>query len=153
MHMTDNSAERRLLRVTDRARESSDKRLSRKVEAYLKGEPMNSSSAASRPCDGEERRQFNRLAITSEVLVRRIGGFNFQVPLKDVSTAGCRVEMLEPCELEDSVIARFPQLEPLGSRVCWTQGTTTGLQFQTSIHPAVLDMLLTRLSESELAPA
>jgi hypothetical protein len=57
--------------------------------------------------------------------------------------------MLEPTEVGDPVIARLPQLEPLGSRVCWAEGATTGMQFLTTIHPAVFDMLLTRISSGE----
>ena len=98
-----------------------------------------------------ERRRYGRTVLSSEALVRKMGGFNFEVALKDISTNGCRVEMLEPCEVGDCAITRFPQLEPLGSHVCWVQGTTTGMQFSTSIHPAVFDMLLTRLCEDAVA--
>ena len=62
-----------------------------------------------------------------------------------------RPRRLEPCGIGDSLITRFPHLEPLGSRVCWAEGTTTGVQFLTSIHPAVFDMLLSRLSEDAVA--
>ena len=51
----------------------------------------------------------------------------------------------------DAIIARFPQLEPLGSRVCWTRGTTTGIEFQTKIHPAVFDHLVGRLDMATAA--
>lgn len=88
------------------------------------------------------------MTLNSNIIVRRVGSFNFEVALRDVSTGGCRVELLEPSEVGDPVIARFPQLEPLGSRVCWAQGTTTGVQFLTSIHPAVFDALLNRLPAS-----
>ena len=92
-----------------------------------------------------ERRQSQRIATCSEVLVRRIGGFNFNVAMKDISTGGCRVEMLEPSEVGDRVIARLPKLEPLGSSVKWAQGTITGVEFLSKIHPAVFDLLLKRL--------
>ena len=92
-----------------------------------------------------ERRQCERVATSSEVMVRRIGGFNFNVALKDISTGGCRVEMLEPSQVGDRVIARLPKLEPLGSSVKWAQGTTTGVEFQSKIHPAVFELLLKRL--------
>jgi hypothetical protein len=97
-----------------------------------------------------ERRQSERIATASEVLVRRIGGFNFSVALKDISTSGCRLEMLEPTEVGDRVIARLPQLEPLGSRVKWTRGTTSGVEFTSGIHPAVFESLLSRLAEAAI---
>ena len=97
------------------------------------------------PSREHERRCLKRVAINSEMIVRRIGGFNFEVALRDVSAHGCQVELIEACEVGDAIIARFPQLEPLGSRVCWTRGTTTGIEFQTKIHPAVFDHLLGKL--------
>ena len=60
--------------------------------------------------------------------------------------------MLHPGAPGDPVIARLPQLEPLGSRVCWTEGGIAGVQFLRTIHPAVFDMLLTRLG-TDSAPA
>lgn len=152
MPMTDRSAERRLLNISDRARSAAQKRPSAKVQAYLNNEPAPESSSLNDVLDPKiERRRSRRTAILSGALVRRVGGFSFEVALKDLSVGGCRVEMLEPCEVGDDAITRFPQLEPLGSRVCWTQGTATGLQFLTAIHPAVLDMLLTRLEAARPA--
>lgn len=143
--------ERRLARIKGRAHAAAQKIVPANVRAYLNREPV-AAVAAETPsrADGKtERRRSNRVGMTSEVLVRRLGGFNFNIALKDISRGGCRVEMLEPSEVGDPVIARLPQLEPLGSRVCWAEGTTTGMQFLTTIHPAVFDMLLTRISSGE----
>ena len=84
--------------------------------------------------------------MNSRVVIRPIGGFNCEVRLDDASITGCRVEMVEPVDVGESLIARFPQLEPLVAKVSWSKGTTAGLQFSKSIHPAVFDALLTRLS-------
>jgi hypothetical protein len=84
--------------------------------------------------------------LVSRVVVRPIGGFNCEVRLDDASAAGCRVEMVESVDVGESLIARFPQLEPLVAKVCWTKKTTAGLHFSKSIHPAVFDALLTRLT-------
>jgi hypothetical protein len=144
--------ERRLARVRGRARAGSEKLVPAKASAYLRGA---ASAATAVPgtqmtADGQtERRRCGRVQTHSEVLVRRLGGFNFNIALKDISSGGCRVEMMEPTAVGDPVIARLPQLEPLGSRVCWADGSTTGLQFLRTIHPAVLDMLLTRLANGE----
>jgi hypothetical protein len=98
-----------------------------------------------------ERRGLGRVPMRSEIIVRRIGGFNFEVALRDMSAHGCQIELIEACEVGDAIIARFPQLEPLGSRVCWTRGTTTGIEFQTKIHPAVFDHLVGRLDMATAA--
>jgi hypothetical protein len=141
------AVQRRLLRVRGRARAASEKPISPRVRAYLSGQPAMppaTEDIGDAP-DGTERRRSGRIALDSNILVRRLGSFNFEVALRDVSTGGCRVQLLEPSAVGDPVIARFPQLEPLGSRVCWAEGTTTGVQFLTSIHPAVFDSLLARL--------
>jgi hypothetical protein len=98
--------------------------------------------------DGIEgsRRRSRRVTVSDEVGIRRIGSFNFQAPMSDVSAGGCRVELIEAYDVGDRLVARLPKLEPLGARVCWTAGVTAGIEFLTTIHPAVFDSLLTRLS-------
>jgi hypothetical protein len=121
-----------------------------KVQAYLRGEPHPAAlTPAEREGSEEERRRFGRAPLRSEIVIRRIGGFNFHVALKDISSGGCRVEMIEPCAVGDAVITRLPELEPLGSCVCWSEGSTTGIEFLTVIHPAVFDALLARLPHKE----
>jgi hypothetical protein len=136
------SEERRLARVTGRARASCERPAPR---AVAKAVPPRKPSAAGERLDGEERRDCERIDLDSELMVRRIGGFNFQVRLENVSTAGCRIEMVEATEAGEAMIARFPALEPLGADICWTKGTTAGLNFSRPIHPAVFEALLGRL--------
>jgi len=92
-----------------------------------------------------DRRRFERAAVGSLIRVRPIGGFYHQVRVDDVSTAGCRVELVEDMELGEPLITRFPQLEPLVGAVRWKDGATSGLQFSRRMHPAVLDALVARL--------
>src|SRR5882724_4235967 len=93
-----------------------------------------------------DRRGCARTDVDSTIVVRPIGGFNNRVPLSDVSIAGCRVELLEPAELGESLITRFPELEPLVGELRWSEGATAGLRFTKHMHPAVLDALINRLS-------
>jgi hypothetical protein len=141
------TAHQRLTRIKDRARTNSERPLPPKVQAYLTGRPATvAAEASSEIPEGGERRRCDRVTLAANVVVRRLGGFNFEVELKDISAGGCKVVLPEACEIGDPVIARLPQLEPLGSRVSWADGMTTGVQFLTVIHPAVFDSLLTRLA-------
>jgi hypothetical protein len=154
MHLTADNPRRRLRRISRRAHAASDKSFSPRVEAYLKGDPVMIVSNIRPTEDGndvDERRASPRVAMSDEILVRRLGGFNFEVALRDLSSGGCRVEMLEPADVGDSAVARLPKLEPLGTRVCWADGTTTGLKFLTTIHPAVFEQLLTRMTQDAAA--
>ena len=92
-----------------------------------------------------DRRHCERVGVASSITVRPIGGFNHQVRVDDVSTAGCRVELIEEIELGEPLIARFPELEPLVGSVRWKYGATAGLEFSKRMHPAVLDAVVTRL--------
>lgn len=99
-----------------------------------------------------DRRSAARWSVPGfQLLVRRIGGFSFDLELENVSTSGCRVEMVEECATGEDVITRFPQLEPLGGWVRWTLGTTAGVEFIRPIHPAVFDALLARLGTGDPA--
>jgi hypothetical protein len=121
------------------------------VAEYAPPTPVDVSAETLPAGIAHERRGLGRVPMQSEIIVRRIGGFNFEVGLRDMSAHGCQIELIEACEVGDAIIARFPQLEPLGSRVCWTRGTTTGIEFQTKIHPAVFDHLLGRLDMATAA--
>ena len=145
MHLTPSVIEDRLLRIRDRAKAGSRKSVPAKVQAYLRGEPARPTTGEAPGESTTERRRSCRVSVRSEIVIRRIGGFNFQVAMTDVSSGGCRVEMIEPCEIGDSVITRLPELEPLGSRVCWREGAVTGMEFLTPFHPAVFDALVARL--------
>ncbi|MFL6720672.1 MAG: PilZ domain-containing protein [Sphingomonas sp.] len=151
MHLT--VEQRRLARIKGRARASCARQPSESVRAWLRAAP-DEAVAASGPGalrleaesePGSERRVCGRRSVESEFLVRRTGGFNCQSRLRDISTHGCGAELTAVCDTGDHVVTRFPDLEPLGARVCWTDGVTAGLQFVSRIHPAVLDSLLTRL--------
>jgi hypothetical protein len=153
MHLNCQIADRRLRRIRGRARTVAENH-----RAAPRSTPTRVPPAPETPTDGQarsegERRSVARVMLSSEVIVRRIGGFNFEVALSDVSTHGCRVQLLEPCQAGDLAITRFPRLEPLGSRVCWARGVTAGMQFHTSIHPAVFESLVARLSGDETAAA
>ena len=93
-----------------------------------------------------DRRDCDRAAVESTITVRPIGGFNHQVRLDDLSRTGCRVELVEATEIGETLITRFPQLEPLVGELRWKKGAAAGLKFSRRIHPAVLDALMTRLA-------
>jgi hypothetical protein len=92
-----------------------------------------------------DRRCCERVGVASSIRLRPIGGFNHEVELADLSTAGCRVGLVEEVELGEPLIARFPQLEPLVGEVRWKAGAVAGLEFSRRMHPAVLAALVTRL--------
>ena len=91
MHLTD--PQRRLLRIRGRARAGSERPAPAEVRTYLSG-PVTVPAAAAAVVEvtaapsGEERRRFDRVALHSELAIRRVGGFSFQVAIKNISSAG-----------------------------------------------------------------
>jgi hypothetical protein len=152
MAMTSSTPNARLLQIRQRAT------FGRAVRPPIDSAPApaapfvqsEATPAMAAPASGDgiegSRRHSRRVMISDEIGIRRIGGFNFHARLHDVSCGGCRVELLEEYETGDQLIARLPKLEPLGGRVRWATGTTAGVEFMSTIHPAVFDSLLLRLS-------
>lgn len=71
--------------------------------------------------------------------------------MHNISNGGCKIELADPYAVGDPAITRLPTLEPLGSRICWVDGTTAGVQFLTTIYPAVFNALLERLDDLKAA--
>jgi hypothetical protein len=91
-------------------------------------------------------RKIERMALTAEVRLRRIGGAAYQVSVFDLSPLGCRVEVIEQPREGELMLIKFDGLEALEAEVCWVDGPRAGLRFGKSIHPAVFELLLTRLA-------
>ncbi len=156
MYLISRKPNERLLQIRKRA--SFGRAIRPAPQAYAAPVPLETEAlAATMPATGDgiegSRRRSRRVPVADDVSVRKIGSFNFQARLQDVSTGGCRVELIEPYEVGDRVVTRFPKLEPLGARVCWAMGTTAGIEFLNGMHPAVFDSLLIRLSRPSVSKA
>lgn len=153
MHLETHIATDRLQRVTHRTRDAIADALA-EATARATAKLSNSAQPVAAPLPKavaveRERRQSDRFAGGAPVHARRIPGTNFEVPLDNISTGGCRIETLEECEEGDDLITRLPHLEPIGARVRWTIGRATGLQFVRPIHPAVFSTLLEELRKDQ----
>jgi len=91
------------------------------------------------------RRRTQRVPVTAEISMRKMGSFSFQVPLGDISSRGCMVELVEFIDAGDHVIARLPGIEPFSARVTWSDAHCAGVEFERALHPAVFEQLLSRL--------
>jgi hypothetical protein len=86
-----------------------------------------------------------RVSLTAEVRLRRLGKANFRVGLFDVSPHGCKVELVERPALGEHLLVKFAELEPLQAEVCWVEDFCAGLRFVKPMHPAVFELLVERL--------
>jgi hypothetical protein len=91
-------------------------------------------------------RRFQRVGLTAEVRLRRLGKANFQVAVTDASPDGCKVELVERPAVGEHVLGKFDGLEAHEAEVCWVEEFTAGLRFEKPMHPAVFDLLVERLN-------
>lgn len=93
----------------------------------------------------EAPRSSDRVGISSEVKLRRIGQPNFGVRMFDLSPDGCKVEVIERPRIGEKLMLKFDGLEVLQGEVVWIDGFIVGLKFERAFHPAVFDLLVARL--------
>ena len=91
-------------------------------------------------------RQANRVDVPGEVGLRAVGKNPYRVRVHDLSTDGCKVELVEQPRIGDAMRVKFDGLEALEAEVCWVEEYMAGLKFEQRIHPAVLDLLIARLN-------
>lgn len=94
-------------------------------------------------------RRTSRVAVPGEVGLRSPGRTQFRVRVLDLSTDGCKVELVERPTVGDPMLVKFDGLDVLDAEVCWVDGHTAGLMFNNRVHPAVLDLLLRRLGATD----
>ena len=87
----------------------------------------------------------NRFAITADVSLRRLGMANYGVRVVDLSPEGCKVDLVERPRSGERMLIKFEGLEAMDAEFCWIEGLQAGLRFKRPIHPAVFDLLITRL--------
>ena len=146
MRVTKLAARERLYRIRDRAQSARATLAAERVtprQPFARRAAPASGTWADRP---PARRLIERNYVDGQISMRRLGGFGFDVPVCDISLAGCMVELVEPVSARDHVITRLPGLEPFSATVVWSDDRCAGLQFNRPLHPAVFEMLLERLA-------
>ena len=94
-------------------------------------------------------RDSQRVELTAQLSLRRVGRKNYRARVFDVSPKGCKVEFVERPRLDELVWVKFDWLEAIEAEVCWVDGFFGGLKFLRPIYPAVFELLLTRLLDRE----
>ncbi|MFL6754053.1 MAG: PilZ domain-containing protein [Sphingomicrobium sp.] len=94
----------------------------------------------------EVERRSARIEVPGKVALHAPGKTACRVRVHDLSTDGCKVELVERPSVGDKMHVKFEGLETLGADVCWVVGHTAGLKFEHAIHPAVFGLLLERLA-------
>ena len=91
-------------------------------------------------------RRAARLEVPGAVGLKVLGRNTFRVRIFDLSTDGCKVELVERPTSGDTMLVKFDGIEVMDAEVAWVEGHVAGLKFVNPIHPAVLDLLMDRLA-------
>ena len=91
-------------------------------------------------------RQSSRTGVSAEIGLRTMGRSSYRVRIFDLSSEGCKVELVERPAVGDQMAVKFDGLEVLEASVVWVEDYSAGLAFKNRVHPAVLDLLLERLN-------
>lgn len=93
-----------------------------------------------------QRREDERVKLKFEAALRRLGMGSYRVSVSDLSSLGCKVELVERPRVGEHVLLKFDQMDALEAEVCWIQGHEAGLRFERPIHEGVLALMMGRLN-------
>jgi hypothetical protein len=91
-------------------------------------------------------RAAERVDVPGEIGLRAPGKTPYRVNVLDLSTDGCKVELVELPRVGDAMRVKFEGLEMIEAEVCWVEGHMAGLKFVQHLHPAVRDLVIARLN-------
>ncbi|MDQ8756295.1 PilZ domain-containing protein [Sphingosinicella sp. LHD-64] len=94
----------------------------------------------------QTERKSSRIPVDFSAGLRQRGGAApVSVQILDLSTHGFRIDSLLDLSVGTDVWLRLPGLEPCHAKVAWTEGYLAGCAFERPLHPAVLDMIVSRI--------
>ena len=91
-------------------------------------------------------RRSQRVSVSADVTLRKPGHPNYRVRVLDASPEGCKLEFVERPREGDRIWVKFEGLETLEAEVCWIEDFVMGVNFAKVLHPAVFDLLVTKMS-------
>jgi hypothetical protein len=90
----------------------------------------------------QSSRTCERRALATEVTLRRTGRPSYRVRVLDISTSGCRLDVVDRLDVDEHVWVKFDGLEAFEATVCWFAGFKVGLRYANPIHSAVFDQMM-----------
>ena len=93
----------------------------------------------------QQPRRSDRIGLSADISLRRLGQNSYRVKVSDLSPEGCKVDLVERPRIGEHMLVKFAGLEVLDAETCWIDGYVAGLRFEKPIHPAMFDLLLQRL--------
>ena len=93
-------------------------------------------------------RRASRVDVPGEIGLKAMGRSMYRVSIHDLSTHGCKVDLIDRPHVGDTMLVKFEALEVMEADAAWVEGHVAGLKFKNPIHPAVLDLVLRRMGSA-----
>ena len=72
----------------------------------------------------------------------RPNDLSYNVRLRDISQHGCSLELVNRIPVGGRLWLRIPDLSPIAGVIRWEKHFLAGVDFETPLHPSVLDWLV-----------
>lgn len=107
---------------------------------FLSGE----LTTEARPAPELTSRKSERVSLEMGAGLRQRGGTGVAIQIMDLSVDGFRASTHLQLVKGADVWLRLPGLEAYQARVMWAKGNFIGCAFERPLHPAVLDMIVSK---------
>lgn len=113
-------------------------------DAFGRRLPDLSSNKAAKAKPGDKRREIRR-ELKREAVLRLGFQRDLKIMIYNLSANGCLLRHgIEQLAIEDRVAVTLPDFESFSGTVMWNSGHKAGVRFDRSLHPAVVELILTR---------
>lgn len=107
---------------------------------------ISTTAPAPAPPATAKARVAERVEVSFGAALRQRGASGVSVQIADLSTNGFRVATHLELQPGTDVWLRLPGLEPCHARAVWCRGHYVGCEFVRPLHPAVLQMVVSKVS-------
>ena len=107
---------------------------------------LSTTAPVPTPAPSAKARVAERVEVSFGAALRQRGASGVSVQIADLSTNGFRVATHLELQPGTDVWLRLPGLEPCHARAVWSRGHYVGCEFVRPLHPAVLQMVVSKVS-------
>ena len=108
---------------------------------------MNTSIEAE-PQEGSNQRREPRHVVQVAGRYRSRVGASRDIWIKDISETGCRFfDKFSVLPVDSAITFRVGTIGPISAKVRWREKSVIGIQFDTPLHPSVLEHIVRTMDE------
>lgn len=93
----------------------------------------------------DSRRANDRVDVSAEIFVRQSDTQLFRTTLSDLSVSGFKMLSCTSLDTDKLVFITLPGLQTLAAHIRWVRYQDYGCEFTATLHPAVLDHIVSVL--------